>query len=126
MNIIIIFFILIEIKHFVCDYPLQNKYMLGKFKEFPRFIMPLFVHCLVHAIGTYIVLIVLGLSQLWWLVLVDLITHFVIDRVKADKKLLGRWQPSQSMFWTALGLDQYCHHVVHVLIALIIIKSGAV
>jgi hypothetical protein len=104
-----------QVKHFLCDFVWQNKYMLGKFKDYPDFILPLLAHSLVQAIGSLAVILMFA-PAFWWLSIVDLVTHFMIDRLKANKKWLGRWKPDQAMFWTALGLDQMLHHLVTIYI----------
>jgi len=81
-----------QIKHFICDYPLQNEYMLGKFKP-KSWVTPLLAHVSVHGVATFIIaslfttpLIGLGLA------LFDMIIHFIMDRIKASPKLLGRYK----------------------------------
>lgn len=84
--------------------------MLGKFKRFPDFIIPLSTHCAVHAMMTFVLCKMFGFPL--WFVLVDFVSHFIIDRIKADKNLLGRWKSDDKRFWWALGLDQFLHHIV--------------
>lgn len=111
---------LFQIKHYVCDYPLQGKYMLGKFHE-TDWKMPLLAHSAVHALGTIIVVaiystmfglttfslvpfgILLGCLDLW--------VHFGIDRWKvlASKNVT----PENAKFWHLLGIDQMGHHLTH-------------
>lgn len=108
------------VKHFICDFPLQTRYMLGKFGPFPGYVLPLALHCKVHAIGTALIAYFLidedlgGWSLVWYWAVTDFLSHFVIDRIKASPKLLGRWKPDQSEFWIALGLDQLAHYLVYV------------
>src|SRR5210317_2218207 len=104
--------ILFQIKHFLCDYPLQTAYMLGKANT-KGWILPLATHAGVHALFTFIIVIVafqppyfldtivLGVI----LALVDFIVHFIVDRIKASPSLGGRFKPSQPYFWWALGAD---------------------
>jgi hypothetical protein len=110
---VIIQFIAWQIKHFLCDFPLQNKYMLGKFKPFPDFIMPLLWHCFVNACGTAILVFMFN----WpiWFITLDLVSHFIIDRLKASPKIGGRFKPDQSIFWHILGLDQLAHSLIGIL-----------
>jgi hypothetical protein len=112
--------ILFQIKHFICDFPLQNRYMLGKFKDYPDYIMPLLSHSAVQGFGTLLI-IALHAPIFWPLAILDLVTHFFIDRIKADRKLLGRWKPDQSMFWNALGIDQLLHNLIYILIVMVIV-----
>lgn len=90
-----VFFLLIiyQIKHFLADYPLQGKYMLGKFKPYPDFILPLLAHAGVHGLFTFlIVLCFRGPHLALSLGLMDMTIHFVVDRIKASPDLLGRFE----------------------------------
>ena len=84
--------------------------MLGKFKSFPFYIAPLAVHSAVHAAGTLLLCFLLQWPL--WFVLLDFVSHFIIDRLKASPEILGRWKPNSKYFWWALGLDQFAHHMV--------------
>ena len=123
MKELIILLIIFQIKHFIADFPLQGKYMLGKFKDGREWILPLIAHCSVHALFTLIIVIVFN-PQLWWLCLVDFILHFTMDRIKASKRLLGRFKPEQPYFWWSLGFDQMFHHLTHYLIIWVLLASA--
>lgn len=84
--------IMFQMKHFLCDFPLQTSYMLGKFKGGLAWILPLFSHCLVHSLFTLFIIFVFNQMNLWWLVLVDFGCHFIIDRIKASPSLGGRFE----------------------------------
>ncbi len=91
-----------QIKHFVCDYLLQNKYMLGKFKTGFDWILPLTAHAAVHAIGTLLIIVSflyynrLDLSEFalvtFKLAIFDFTYHAVMDRIKANPNFLGRYE----------------------------------
>lgn len=163
-----ILLVIMQFKHFIADYPLQNQYMLGKFKE-KGWVRPLAAHCGIHFLFTLIVSFVAlypgyryikGESQLSSLIIIsilfgllDFTIHFVMDRIKASPKMLGRFQalskneminevlpvinnpehPNQNevkqratsnvLFWWSLGLDQMVHHLTDILIVYLIIKS---
>ena len=130
--------IIYQLKHFLCDYPLQsNRFMLGKFQPGMKAVLPLAAHCGVHAAFTLAVVLCANAS-LWWLALVDFAAHFTMDFIKAQPSLMGRWkalsaaefvdlvtrlgyehpeaQPlirSNTLFWNALGFDQLVHHLTH-------------
>lgn len=108
--------LLFQLKHFVCDFPLQGRYMLGKFKR-EGWVLPLAAHCVVHAAGSISVLWLWSGSMSPACALkvgaFDFAAHFVMDRVKASPALLGRWTPESRWFWWALGLDQAWHHLTH-------------
>lgn len=116
--------IIFQIKHFLCDYPLQNEYMLGKFKPFPDWALPLIAHCSVHAAATLIIALVWGSEIAFKLAWLDFCIHFLMDHIKASKDLLGRWKPDEKYFWWSLGLDQSVHHLTHYAIIYFLV-SGA-
>lgn len=82
-----------QLKHFICDYPGQTTWMLGKFKT-KGWALPLAAHAAVHAAFTF------GLSVLFmgagmaavYVALLDFAIHFTMDRVKASGKMMGRWK----------------------------------
>ena len=119
---IFILLIAFQIKHFLCDYPLQGQYMLGKFKGGWDWVMPLTSHALVHSMATLIIcyaymflnggeaIIAVALAAM------DFAAHFIVDRIKASPKLGGRLNMYNPKFWWALGADQSAHHLTHYLI----------
>lgn len=119
--------IVFQLKHFLCDYPLQTPYMLGKFKE-TGWMKPLAAHAGVHACFTWAICLIyfshLDPDRLAWaplLGLFDFCVHFVVDRVKASKNLLGRWNTNEPEFWWALGGDQAMHHLTHYAIIYVLV-----
>ena len=120
---ILIFQLLIvfQIKHFLADFPLQTEYMLGKFKA-EGWELPLFSHAFVHAIMTFcIVLYFLPLQIALLMAMFDLVVHFIVDRIKASPHLFGKYNPTEKMFWIALGGDQFMHHITHYIIIFTIV-----
>jgi hypothetical protein len=124
--------ILYQAKHFLADFPLQTQYMLGKFKKSPNFILPLLAHVAVHGMGTFLIASYFKPKSAFWLALLDMSVHFVVDRIKASPTLGGRWKAltkdtyaaavqandqdalkGNTYFWFALGTDQLAHHLTH-------------
>ena len=119
-----------QLKHYVADYLLQGKYMLGKFKSYPDFILPLLSHSLVHAVFTFCIAVCFkSVSFALGLAVIDATVHFIVDRIKASPDLAGRWKPltkdtyptstvqekeSNTYFWLALGADQMLHHLTDI------------
>lgn len=113
MAVLVVF----QLKHFVADYPLQTPYMLAKFQEL-GWVKPLAAHCLVHAVLTGGILLILAIP-LWLIVSLmafDFTVHFVMDRIKASPKMLGRYNVTEKKFWWSLGFDQMIHHITHYVI----------
>lgn len=112
MTTIFVLLITFQIKHFLADYVFQTSYMLKK-SQTNNWILPLLSHSLVHGFFTLFILITYGYIQLWYLFLIDIIVHFLVDAVKARPQFLGRFNPSQKQFWISLGFDQMLHHLTH-------------
>lgn len=106
--------IVFQIKHFICDFPLQGQYMLGKFKGGWAWVKPLSAHAAVHAGCTALICFWWASpSDIWFLPVFDFVVHFLQDRLKASPNLLGRWKADNKFFWWALGQDQMVHHLTH-------------
>lgn len=139
LNVIFGLLVLYQVKHFIADYPLQNEFMLAKFLPDWRFLVPLIAHAGVHSVFTFaIVLSVLPGRYIMALklALLDFVIHFIMDRIKAGPKYLGRFKPltakdyptatdeqkkGNKYFWWSLGVDQSVHHLTHYAVIYIII-----
>lgn len=131
MNLVFLLIVLFQIKHFIADYPLQGKYMLGKFRE-TGWVKPLAAHAGVHAFFTYAIV---GYLLIWfekpgftWMLFAlpafDFITHFTMDRIKASPNLLGRFKDMYDYkFWWCLGFDQLFHHFSDLFIVYVLIQA---
>ena len=107
MFMLMVLFVIFQLKHFLADYPLQIPYMLGKFKPGWGFLAPLSAHCAVHGVFTLAIVWTINPS-LWWLSLVDFGAHFLMDLVKANPKLLGRFKAlSASEFRTCAEMASW-------------------
>lgn len=80
-----------EVKHLLCDFFLQTDRHIGKFAK-TGWVRPLADHCIIHAVATAAIVLVLGKLDLLWLPSVDFIVHFIMDRIKASPGLLGRYR----------------------------------
>ena len=116
--------VIFQIKHFLADFPLQTEYMLGKFNA-KDWELPLFTHAAVHALMTFgIVMYFLGNVEIAaGMMMLDLVTHFTIDRIKASPYMFGKYKPDEKIFWLALGADQFLHHITHYIIIFTIIYN---
>ena len=121
MNEIFLLLVIYQVKHFLCDYPLQTQWMLEKAKE-TGWVMPMFAHALVHSLSTMMIVAVFNIN-LWWLAVVDFVIHFTMDRTKASPSMLNRFGLDNKFFWWSLGFDQMVHHLTHYFIIYILIVS---
>lgn len=123
MKIIIILLALFGIKHFICDFVLQNSKML---KDKGIYGAPGGLgHAATHAIGTLIVLFI----ALPWsvnshavaviLAGVDGIIHYHIDWIKTN--MTKGYTPADKEFWILLGADQGLHYLTYIGIIAILV-----
>lgn len=124
-QVVISLFVLLvafQIKHVLADYFFQTEWMVFGKCRIKGWVKPLFAHAAVHATLTLIIALIFA-PTLWWLASLDIIVHFIIDRVKANPKLGGRFKMEEgSKFWWAFGVDQMLHHLTHYLIIYLIIE----
>ena len=125
--------LIFQVKHWICDYPLQTPYMLNKFK-LKGWVYPLFCHVRVHSVFT--LLISTAFLNLYsdmtvqdytriavWMMFLDGVVHFIVDRIKAHPDLGGRWKTDTPKFWWALGADQMLHHLTHYGIIYVLVSN---
>lgn len=126
-----------QAKHFLADYPLQGRYMLGKFRPDWGFFMPLLSHATLHGAFTFGIALFYKPELAPWLALFDVAIHFFMDRIKAGKKYLGRFKTltadtaptataeqwrSNDFFWWSVGFDQMVHHLTHYAIIYMLLR----
>jgi len=101
-----------QVKHFLCDYPLQTQFMLNKAKP-DHWRYPLSLHAGVHALFTLAILIAFEgiIALVFYLAVIDFMVHFTVDRLKVNYS--RGIPPSEPQFWYLLGLDQLAHHLTH-------------
>jgi hypothetical protein len=123
MKFICVLLALFGIKHFVCDFVLQNKLMLKDKGTYGA--IGGIRHAVDHAIGTAIVLIIIFPWDEWShiaaiiLGIIDGIIHYHIDWAKT--KLSQGLTPADKNFWIWFGADQGLHYLTYVMIIAIIV-----
>lgn len=118
LNVELFIYLLIfyQVKHFLADFVFQNVWMLQKSRPGWDFVPPLSIHCGIHALITLAVALYLN-PALWWLGVLDFVVHFIMDRVKAGPRYLGRYHDIRGKaFWVTFGFDQMVHHLTHLYI----------
>jgi hypothetical protein len=103
-------------KHYIADFLLQTNWIAHGKECRSGWFLPLLAHVVCHAGLTLLLALALA-PRLWWLSLVDLAVHFVIDRGKAVVGQIGQWTPQDEKFWWLLGFDQYLHQVTNLALA---------
>jgi hypothetical protein len=113
----------LQVKHFICDGPLQTRAMVEAKGHYGR---PLgLLHSLIHGVGTVLVLAGLGFASATVLLLglLDFAFHYHVDFTKENVVRKAGWTPAQGPFWWALSADQTAHQLTYLLITYIALKS---
>ncbi len=112
-TLLLLLYLSFRAKHFACDFLLQTDWMaLTKGKAGKEGYRALFVHTVIHATGTLLVMLVFA-PHLWWLAVVDFVVHAFIDRVKGHITLVKNLTPKDTSFWWWFGVDQELHNLTH-------------
>lgn len=105
------------VKHFIVDFPLQQKYQYQNKGTFghPGGIL----HAMLHYLGTLLVLTVFSpLTYIMVVVklsMIDAIVHYFVDWSKVNiNKHFGWTATTSEMFWHLVGLDQLIHYMTYI------------
>lgn len=109
---IFLLLILLSLKHFIIDFPLQYQYMIDEKGTYGA--AGGIHHSALHGLGTAAVLTIVGLPDALFLGFVDFVLHYHIDWAK--QKLAKGLTPKDKKFWTYLGLDQTLHYLTYFII----------
>lgn len=113
MNETLILITLLFTKHFIIDFPLQNKYQWSNKGTYghPGGLL----HAGLHAFGTLLVFYYVAPIAAVYLAVMDGIVHYHIDWAKMNLNARMGWGPNtHEQFWWLLGLDQFFHAVTYV------------
>ena len=105
--------------HYLADFCLTWPALIRS-KADGRNVWPILLHAAVHAVLMGVCLLVFGVNmeQLFLLMSLELVTHFVIDVGKAavSVKIPLLADIKQKPYWVLFGLDQLLHQLVVVVI----------
>ena len=112
---------LLQLKHFIADFILQtDKIALMKGKNFKYLIW----HSFHHSFLTFIVLFFFfRLSKILVIFFIELIIHSLIDYLKANEKLGGKYKFPAKLYFILFGFDQLLHNWFYILIITYLINN---
>lgn len=115
MNETLILVALLFTKHFVVDFPLQNRYQWSNKGTYghPGGIL----HSALHAFGTMLCLVWYAPAVALYLAIADGLVHYHIDWAKMNLNARMGWAPNtHEQFWWLLGLDQFLHALTYIVV----------
>lgn len=125
LTTVLTLFVVLQIKHFICDFPLQTRYQVvnkGTYLH-PGGIL----HAGIHAIGTLpVFLIVTPTLIVGAAILVgEFLIHYHLDWGKGRIMKATGWTNGQAPYWWAIGFDQLAHHLTYVAIVAVLMTTSA-
>jgi hypothetical protein len=127
VDMVLLVLLLLQLKHFVCDFLLQTKYQM-RYKGIYGHPGGL-LHAGLHMIGSASVLIVLNVTTLLQmpvtpllaLLAAEFVLHYHIDWGK--EQIVKPFVEEQgAVYWAIFGLDQFLHQASYVAIAYIVFR----
>jgi hypothetical protein len=114
-----------QIKHFICDYPLQTKYQIDNKGTYGH--PGGFIHAGTHALFTIPVFLIMTPTFLVGALIVvgEFLLHYHIDWAKQQLMARNGWQSADREFWWGIGADQLAHHLTYIGIVTILWMTGA-
>jgi hypothetical protein len=116
LSIALLALVSLQVKHLICDGPLQTLRMVQdkSFYGRPQGVL----HAAIHLVGTAIVFMLFGmpLKIVALLALVDGAIHYHIDFIKNNLVRAKGWGTEDSPYWWAFTADQMLHHMTYVLL----------
>jgi len=114
----------LQVKHFICDGPLQSKAMVDAKRRYGARLGVL--HAAIHGLGALIVTVIfIGLVPLAFaLALLDALIHYHVDFTKENVVRQMGWTVAQGPFWWALSFDQMLHQMTYLAMAAIAFSRG--
>ena len=106
--------VLLQFKHLLADFMLQNAYILNNRSKWghPGGIL----HAAIHVVGSLIVLAVMAVpaEYIVRLLIFEGFVHYHIDWIKDNVGKRYNLTPDNRSFWVLTGLDQYMHQLTYV------------
>jgi hypothetical protein len=110
----------LQIKHFICDGPLQTKSMVDAKSIYGAKLG--LVHAGLHGIGTYMVFaLVSPLAGV--LAAADFVVHYHFDFTKENIVKRQGWTFKDAPFWWALSADQMLHQLTYLALVAYALKT---
>lgn len=114
---ILILVLLLQLKHSVCDGPLQTQWMVSEKGIYGR--TGGLAHAGLQGLGSVLALFLFGMPAWYTLVLAaaDFTIHYHIDFYKESLVRRMGWTPRDNYFWWTLAADQTLHHLTYIAMA---------
>jgi len=116
--------VLLEIKHFVCDFVLQTAYL---YRNKGIYGHPAgFIHAGLHAAGSLPAILILSHSAglVAVILAVEFLVHYHVDWLKLYLDKHYRLGINQSIYWMIFGADQLIHQITYIAILAVLAQAA--
>jgi hypothetical protein len=116
--------LVLEVKHFIFDYPLQTAFQLNNKATYGH--LGGVLHAGLHVLGTSAVFLVVrpSLEVGVGILVGEFLVHYHLDWAKGQIGRKLRLTPSDGLYWWAIGADQLLHHLTYLVIAAVLIATS--
>jgi uncharacterized protein DUF3307 len=118
--------LVLEIKHFIFDYPLQTAYQLKNKVKYGH--LGGVLHAALHALGTSAIFLVVRPSLGIGIAILagEFLVHYHLDWAKGQLTMRSGLTVQDGPYWWMIGVDQLLHQLTYLAIAAVLIStSGA-
>jgi Protein of unknown function (DUF3307) len=122
---LLIVLLMLEVKHFLFDYPLQTHFQLRNKATYGH--VGGLLHAGLHVLGTSTVFLIArpSLPVGAAILLGEFIVHYHLDWAKGQLNKRSGLTTTDALYWWGIGVDQMLHHLTYLAIAAILYATGA-
>ncbi|NDB64844.1 MAG: DUF3307 domain-containing protein [Euryarchaeota archaeon] len=108
---------LLFIKHAIADLGLQSQFLWGRTSSKYNY-FGCHVHYLHHAIGTFLVFLLVDLRTACMAMVLDYVAHWHIDFLKHRTQVYMNWDRKDKAWWWLAATDQLLHFATYYLLVI--------
>jgi hypothetical protein len=116
--------LVLQVKHFIFDYPLQTGYQLKNKATYGH--VGGLLHAALHIAGTSAAFVVVRPSVSTGLLILagEYLVHYHLDWAKGQFNKRRNLTVEDAMYWWGIGIDQMLHHFTYVAITAILMATS--
>ena len=117
-------FVLLEVKHFVCDFVAQTGYQIRSKETYAH--PGGLLHAGLHGIASLPAIVLLTDSPplIAGIVAVESVLHYHIDWLKAAITRLRGVSYEDMLYWIVFGADQFLHQVTYIVMLAVLARTA--
>ena len=116
--------LILEVKHFVFDYPLQTGFQLRNKATYGH--PGGFLHAGLHVLGTSTIFLLVRPTLVAGIAILagEFLVHYHLDWGKGQFNKMNQLTTKDALYWWGIGLDQMLHHLTYLAIAAVLFATS--